>query len=84
MVADASRPTTIEKMKNLLAAFEQHLPVRPLRAVVNKCDIIEGDRPDLSGTGLHASEMLQTSAKTGGGVGELFASVATDIARRRA
>jgi Ras-related protein Rab-5C len=82
IVGDASRPTTVEKMIGLREAFEQHLPGRPARVVVNKCDLIEG-KPNLVAAGTRASEILLTSAKSGEGVGELFLAIASDIARRK-
>jgi small GTP-binding protein len=82
VIGDASRPTTVEKMIGLREAFEQHLPGRPTRVVVNKCDLIEG-KPNLVAAGTRAGEILLTSAKSGEGVGELFLTIASDIARRK-
>ena len=43
VVADASRPSTIEKMFDLAADFLKRLPGRSVRAVVNKTDIVTPD-----------------------------------------
>ncbi len=83
VVADATRPTTLGKLTELAATFDQRMPGRPLRVVVNKSDLVEPAAIDLSGAGLHGSEILFTSAKSGEGVRELFLSVAQDIARRQ-
>ncbi len=82
-VADASRPPTIEKLKGLLAAFEENFPGRPVRAVINKSDLADINSIDLKPAGLHTSELLFTSAKTGEGVRELFNTLAMDVVRRR-
>ena len=84
VVADATRPPTMEKLTTLAREFEDQFPGRPVRAVVNKCDLVEVAEPELSATGLHASEILLPSARTGQGVRALFASVASDILRRHA
>ena len=83
MIADASRPATIDKLQGLLAAFDSNYPGRPLRAVINKSDLVDVSSLDLKASGLHVSEALFTSAKTGEGVRELFVSLAADVARRR-
>ena len=82
IVADASRPATLEKMKGLLEAFSERMPGRALRAVVNKSDLATVAPEELRAAGLFPDEMLFTSAKTGAGVRELFASIAGEIARR--
>ena len=82
VVADASRPSTLEKMKGLLVAFDDNFPGRPLRAVVNKSDLADVSKVDFDGSGMHPDEVLFTSAKSGEGVRELFNTVAGDIARR--
>lgn len=83
VVADASRPPTIEKLMGLLSAFDENFPGRPLRAVINKSDLVDIASIDLASAGLHSSEALFTSAKTGDGVRAVFESLAADIARRR-
>lgn len=82
IVADASRPATIEKLKGLIEAFSKHLAGRPVRAVVSKCDLVDS-LPDVTGSGLVDAEILFASAKSGEGVRDIFISVAADIARRR-
>ena len=83
VVADASRPPTLAKLNNLAHAFDENFPGRPLRAVVNKIDLVDAQALDLKASGMNADEILLTSAKSGAGVEELFASIATDIARRQ-
>lgn len=83
IVSDATRPTTLAKLRELTAACDDRLPGRPMRAVVNKCDLVDPKTIDLAGAGLHHSELLYCSAKSGDGVQALFESIAQDIVRRR-
>jgi small GTP-binding protein len=82
VVADASRPQTIEKMFNLAADFLGRLPGRAVRAVINKTDIAVPDVARFDRRGLPADHLLFSSAKTGEGVIEAFAAIAKDIHRR--
>ena len=82
VISDASRPPTIQTMFDLAEAFQERLPGRSVRAVVNKTDIV---KPDLSGFDLHGlppEQVLFSSAKTGEGVEDAFMAIATDIHRR--
>ena len=82
IVADASRPATFGKLRSLAAEFNRRFPGRPMRAIINKIDLVpEGERqfsvPDLA-----ADEIWQGSAKTGEGVAEIFLSVGQAVWRR--
>jgi Ras-related protein Rab-5C len=81
IVSDASRPSTTLKMANLARGFEEHFPGRPLRSVINKIDLAPGERAAIAG-GLRPDETLYSSALTGEGVSELFASIGSAIIRR--
>lgn len=82
IVADASRPATIEKMAGLVAAFEDRLPGRPVSAVLNKSDLVAS----LAGVDLKPElkfrDLVRTSALTGEGVGQMFLNMAKSIRRR--
>ncbi|MCW2282971.1 small GTP-binding protein [Rhodoblastus acidophilus] len=83
VVADASRPATIEKMFTLAAGFSEAIPGRPVLGLVNKADIV---RPNLCGVdrlGLPEEQIMVTSAKSGENVNEAFGGIAETIYRRR-
>ncbi|MCI4680741.1 hypothetical protein K9U39_06815 [Rhodoblastus acidophilus] len=82
VVADASRPPTIEKMFDLSADFLERLPGRSVRAIINKTDIVAPDLTNIDRRGLAPEQVLFSSAKTGEGVTAAFAAIATDIYRR--
>lgn len=82
VVADASRPPTIEKMTGLVRSFDANFPGRALRAVVNKIDLVDPQSLDLAALGLGEAEILLTSARSGEGVEDLFAAIAAEIVRR--
>lgn len=82
VVADASRPSTIERMFELAADFLERRPGRSLRAVVNKTDISVPDITLFNRRGLPAEHVMFSSAKTGEGVTAAFDAIATDIYRR--
>lgn len=82
VVADASRPSTIEKMFDLAADFLERLPGRSVRAVVNKTDIVVPDLTKFDRRGLPSEHVMLSSAKTGAGVTAAFDAVAMDIYRR--
>ncbi len=82
VVGDASRPATVEKMAELIEAFETQFPGRPVRAVLNKVDIAAADVDfkAIARTGERA--LVRTSARTGDGVAGLFDQLAAAILRR--
>ena len=81
IVADASRPATIVKMASLARSFAERLPGRPVCSVVNKIDLAPGGRP-LGADNADLGDVLYSSALTGEGVGELFATLGDAIVRR--
>ncbi len=83
VVADASRPSTIDRMFDLAADFLARIPGRSVRAVVNKTDIIVPDLTKLDLRGIPSEHVLLSSAKTGEGVTAAFDAIAMDIWRRR-
>jgi len=78
IVSDASRPATLAKMANLARRFEDEFPGRPLVCIVNKIDLA----PQLA-AGDAPQGALYSSARTGEGVAELFATLGGMIWRRR-
>jgi 50S ribosomal subunit-associated GTPase HflX len=57
------------------------LPGRPVCSVVNKIDLAPGRRP-LGADNADLGDVLYSSALTGEGVGELFATLGDAIVRR--
>ena len=83
LVADATRPSSIDKMRQLLIGFRESAPGRPCSVFINKVDLIDpGARPDLMGTENDADSVCWTSAKTGENVTESFHALARAIERR--
>jgi len=80
IVADASRPATLVKMASLARGFAERLPGRELTAVINKIDLV--DAPPPIPPEMDAASVVRTSARTGEGVIEMFASLAAGILRR--
>jgi small GTP-binding protein len=83
VVADASRPATIERMFSLAAGFGEAMPGRPVLGLINKADLV---RPDLAGMdllGLPEDQIMITSAKSGENVAAAFEGIAETIYRRR-
>jgi len=86
VVADASRPLTIDRMLSLAEGFEDAFPGRPIALVLNKWDLVhDPDRystPD--GLARTRHSFLRTSAKTGDKVRDAFTTAATIMLRRGA
>ncbi len=85
IVADVSRPQTLETLAALEQGFREAFPGRATSLVINKLDLLaEGDEiilPEaLVRPGLH---LHRTSAKTGSNIGTVFADTADAIDRRR-
>ncbi len=74
VVADATRAASLENMRTMATEFEDRFPGRPVARVVNKRDLAPA-APAVPGATL-------TSALTGAGVGEMFASLAAAVRRR--
>ena len=84
MVGDVTRPATIESAARLCEIFTEAMPGRYFAALLNKCDLIEGeDEPPLPAL-LRADDVpvVRTSAKTGMNVKATFADAARTIVRR--
>lgn len=81
IVADASRPATLVKLAGLARGFTDRLPGRELTAVINKIDLV-GDARLAIPPEMEAGAILRTSARTGEGVVEMFASLGAGILRR--
>lgn len=82
VVADATRPSTIDRMAELIESFEERFPGRPVAGVLNKVDLGEPPAADTFRPSLRARELTRTSALTGAGVGDLFTAMALSIRRR--
>ena len=82
IVADASRPSTFGKLRSLALEFNKRFPGRPMRAIINKIDLVPPGERDFSVPDLNIDEIWQGSAKTGEGIAELFLSVGQAIWRR--
>lgn len=82
IVADATRPSTFVKLRGLAAEFSRRLPGRPMRAIINKMDLIVPGTLDFDIGDLHPDDVCYGSAKTGAGVADLFLSVGQAIWRR--
>src|SRR5579871_6494762 len=52
VIADASRPATMVKMAALATTFAERLPGRPVRALVNKVDLVEPAEAEIAELGL--------------------------------
>ncbi|MEI8143846.1 MAG: Rab family GTPase [Alphaproteobacteria bacterium] len=84
VVADVTRPRSLEKLQGLVQAFQEHLPGRPVVSVLNKTDLMTAmdvaniqDRLDQRGEGVFA-----TSALRGEGIREAFSGLARFIVQR--
>lgn len=81
IVSDISRPETMEVAVDFCRRFADKFPGRPIRPIVNKCDLTPDPHavaiPDFS-----PWAPLYASAKTGDGVVDLFRSIGEAIWRR--
>lgn len=82
IVADASRPATFGKLRTLASEFNRRFPGRPMRAIINKIDLVAPAERSFSVPDLEPDDIWQGSAKTGEGVAELFLAVGQAIWRR--
>lgn len=90
IVADVTRPASLDQMAALIAGFRKALPGRPCAAVLNKSDLVAGESgepgsgvpPDLLARARGADVVSLASARTGHGVTGLFAELAATIERR--
>lgn len=84
VVGDLSRPATLATMARLANTFEDELPGRYFRCVMNKSDLIAG-LPDWQlPAAIEAAQLplIKTSAKTGDNVPAVFEEAARAMIRR--
>lgn len=81
IVSDASRPESIAHMGRLASDFTDRFPGRPLRAIVNKIDLVPPSERRFVIEDVDEDDMAQTSAMTGEGVHDLFLSLGRAIWR---
>ena len=90
MIADVTRPETIEALDHYYSLLESVIPGRPKVLALNKIDLMDGS-PAMTQTLSHAQSkakalglrLVQTSASHGNQVPELFGGLASDILRIR-
>lgn len=82
VVGDASRPPTLARMVDLAQGFAERFPGRPVKAIVNKIDLVEGGAAQVTLPQLPRDDVVFASAKTGTGVAEAFHALATTLLRR--
>ncbi len=85
VVADVTRPATLEAKDQLLKGWTQAMPGRPACVLLNKSDLLpdEGRSQVLHAQTTSApTPVYLTSAMNGDGVNEAFASAADAIVRR--
>lgn len=83
IISDRTRPATISSMLGLADRFEDALPGRPYRHVVNKSDLVPAEAdavPRLSAAA--RVPVIGTSAKSGENVGEAFQNLASELLAR--
>ncbi|MFN0218496.1 MAG: Rab family GTPase [Hyphomicrobium sp.] len=86
IVADLSRPPTLETLRKMGDGFRQKFPGRHIGYILNKSDLL----PETDVTALpqflsaRSSAVIKTSAKTGSRVQDAFIDAADSIARRTA
>jgi GTPase SAR1 family protein len=81
IVADASRPETLTHMGRLAVDFGDRFPGRPMRAIVNKIDLVAPADRAFDIADIDPDEIALTSAATGEGVAALFRSLGQAIWR---
>lgn len=83
IVSDVTRPQTVTRMVELAHGFESRFPGRPYKALVNKMDLAESMESAGRIEELSRFDAEFVSAKTGTGIAEAFADLATIIRRRQ-
>ncbi len=81
IVADASRPATLEKMQRLSDHFQEMFPGRPFRMVINKIDLIDDTARQQFSSHFADRNCVFTSALNGYGVADAIQSLSADIVR---
>jgi Ras-related protein Rab-22 len=82
VVADVTRPASIDHMVALIDGFHDAVPGRPCAAVFNKVDLLDRPLDDTTRAARAADMITMTSALTGAGVREAFGDLAAAIERR--
>ena len=90
LIADLTRPETIQAVEHYFNLLESVIPGRPKVLALNKVDLMDGS-PTMTQTLAMAKakakalglRLVQTSASKGNQVPELFAGLASDILRLR-
>lgn len=82
IVADLTRPTTIDRLRAISSIFVEQFPGRPYMAVLNKTDLVSADHNENFGADLPADRLHFTSAKNGAGVAAVFEQIALQIIKR--
>lgn len=83
IISDRTRATTLSSMLGLAERFEDALPGRPYRLIVNKADMRPAEADLLARTAALAREpLVETSAKSGDNVKEAFRSLAAELLAR--
>lgn len=83
LVADKTRPNTLETAFQLRARIENELGEIPFILVFNKSDLVDEikiDKSDIDQLAQSGWQVIETSAKTGQGVEEAFLSLAKQVA----
>ena len=84
VIADATRPQTLDLMVEYARAFTLKMPGSAVVMIINKADLVSG--PDAvaipAGSEVFDAPLLWTSARTGDNVRSAFASLAGAIMRR--
>lgn len=84
IVADVTRPDTVEALPNIARAFRERLPGRGICFLLNKVDLTTAPGEDTLHQDLKASGtmLFRTSAMTGENVRQAFTETARAILRR--
>ena len=82
VVADATRPASFVRMERLVRVFRERFPGRPMKAVINKMDLVDplAGLPPVGD--LQGADITYASALTGQGVADAFRTMAETIWRR--
>ncbi|MCC2098624.1 MAG: GTP-binding protein [Hyphomicrobiales bacterium] len=81
IVADGTRPATVDHMQALVETFKERMPGRPVLPIVNKCDLAAAGGSNIPAR-ISGHDVVNTSALEGTGVREAFAAIGQDIIRR--
>jgi small GTP-binding protein len=82
VVADSTRPHTIDHMLHLIQCFEQTLPGRPCYGLLNKCDLLQPNECTQSKLDQQVNLIKRVSACTGQGLQQAIQSLLETCNRR--